>query len=35
MIVAGVGFVAGGPSVTERNEGHEIAELVGKSEEQV
>jgi len=29
MITAGVGFVAGGPSVTEREEGKEIAQLVG------
>jgi uncharacterized membrane protein len=33
MIVAGVGFVAGGPSVTERNEGHDLAELVGDTKE--
>lgn len=29
FITAGVGFVAGGPSRTERYEGHEVAELVG------
>lgn len=34
MITLGVGAVAGGPSVTERTEGKDIAELVGESEEQ-
>ncbi len=29
LITAGVGFVAGGPSVTEREEGKEVAQLVG------
>jgi drug/metabolite transporter (DMT)-like permease len=29
LITAGVGFVAGGPSQTERTEGQEIAQLVG------
>jgi drug/metabolite transporter (DMT)-like permease len=33
MITAGVGFVAGGPSVTERTEGKEIAQLAGGSRE--
>jgi uncharacterized membrane protein len=34
LITAGVGFVAGGPSLTERTEGQEIAQLVGSSEDQ-
>lgn len=34
LITAGVGFVAGGPSLTERTEGQEIAQLVGHPEEQ-
>jgi drug/metabolite transporter (DMT)-like permease len=34
LITAGVGFVAGGPSVTQRTEGHEIAQLMSHGEEQ-
>lgn len=33
MITAGVGFVAGGPSVTEREEGKDFRELVGSDTE--
>lgn len=33
LITAGVGFVAGGPSLTEREEGRELAELVGTDSE--
>jgi uncharacterized membrane protein len=32
LITAGVGFVAGGPSLTQRTEGQEIAQLVGHKE---
>lgn len=34
LITAGVGFVAGGPSVTEREEGKEVSQLVGSDPEE-